>query len=212
MENQNQHLENLNEIRSIMERSTRFISLSGLSGVFAGIYAIIGAIPVVNIFGWGFDIHTFSRYAYDYNGAMNYSFFGWLLADAAVILILAIGTSVLLTIRKAKKNNQPYYDKSARRLLVNMFLPLAAGGIFCLLLVYHGGFSLVAPATLLFYGLALFNAGKYTLNDIRYLGLCEMLLGLVSSFYTGFGILFWIIGFGLLHILYGIIMYIKYER
>lgn len=212
MENQNQQLESLHEIRSIMERSTRFISLSGISGVFVGIFAIIGAMPVVYFFGFGFNIHRFYYYIFNSNGILNYPFIFWIFADAMMVLVLAIGTAVLLTIRKAKKTGQPYFDKTAKRLLVNLFVPLIAGGIFCLVLVYHRGFSLVAPATLLFYGLALFNAGKYTLNDIRYLGLCEIALGLVSSFYVGFGILFWIIGFGLLHIIYGIIMYFKYER
>jgi predicted lysophospholipase L1 biosynthesis ABC-type transport system permease subunit len=39
----NQHLEDIAEIRAMMERSTRFLSLSGLSGVFAGTFGLIAS-------------------------------------------------------------------------------------------------------------------------------------------------------------------------
>ena len=56
------------------------------------------------------------------------------------------------------------------------------------------------------------NASKYTLNDIRYLGLTEIFLGLVALVFLEYSLLFWAIGFGLVHIIYGIVMYYKYER
>jgi len=212
MNNQENHLETLSEIRSIMERSTKFISLSGLSGIFSGIFAILGAIPALIYFGYGIKAQNVYQYSRTADDLVNYPFFILFFGDALLILTLAISTAIFLTIRNARKNGQPYYDASAKRLLINLFIPLAAGGIFCIILMLHGHFGMVAPATLLFYGLALFNAGKYTLNDIRYLGLCEIILGLISSYYVGYGILFWIAGFGVLHIIYGTVMYFKYER
>jgi hypothetical protein len=212
MDKQYQHIETLNEIRSIMEKSTRFFSLSGLSGVFLGVYAILGAIPFIVLFGWCINFHEFYNYAINQNGSVNYTFYLFFFGDIFLMLFLAILTAVLMTTRRAKKKNQAYFDTSAKRLLINLFIPLATGGIFCLLLMYHNEFRFLAPVTLLFYGLALFNAGKYTLNDIRYLGLIEMALGLISSFFVSYSFLFWIIGFGLMHIIYGIVMYIKYEK
>ena len=100
----------------------------------------------------------------------------------------------------------------AKRVLFNMMIPLAAGGFFSIILFFHGEFGLIAPAMLIFYGLALFTTSKYTFSDIRVLGLVEIVLGLISSFFIGYGLLFWAIGFGLMHIIYGIILYIKYER
>jgi hypothetical protein len=58
----------------------------------------------------------------------------------------------------------------------------------------------------------LINASKYTFNDIRYLGFCEIILGLGAAVYVGYGLYFWALGFGILHIIYGAMMYYKYER
>ena len=60
-------------------------------------------------------------------------------------------------------------------------------------------------------GLALINGSKYTLSDIRYLGLCQVVLGCICIFVPAWGLTFWAIGFGGLHILYGIVMWNKYK-
>jgi hypothetical protein len=65
---------------------------------------------------------------------------------------------------------------------------------------------------LIFYGLALINASKYTYNDIRYLGISELLIGLCSTLFLGYGLFFWAAGFGLAHIVYGALMYFKYDK
>lgn len=205
MEEQKEHLQAINEIRSMMERSSRFISLSGLSGIFSGVFALIGAYFAFNV------INHFHRdyegYIYDIGG-MIFALF----ADAAIVLLASLFVGVVLTIRNSKKKGIKTWDSTAKRLLMNLAIPLFTGGMFCIILVYHGVFGLVAPATLIFYGLALLNASKYTLNDIRYLGMCEIALGLISSFYIGYGLYFWAFGFGVLHIVYGAVMYFKYER
>jgi hypothetical protein len=130
----------------------------------------------------------------------------------AVMLIVAISIGILLTLKKAKKKGQNMWGKTSQRLLLNLTMPLVAGGIFSLILIHHGLVGLIAPVTLLFYGLALLNASKYTLHDIRYLGICEIILGLIGSYFIGYGLLIWAIGFGLLHIVYGSAMYLKYDR
>lgn len=212
MENKNHHtLETLSEIRSLMEKSSRFISLSGLSGVFAGIYAIIGAS--VAYFKLNIDLNnTIDRtYIFD-NQGLKTDFLTFAIIDAGLVLGLALITGIYLTTRSAKKNNQNIWDKSAQRLLINILIPLTVGGVFCLALMYHELYALLAPAMLIFYGLALINASKYTLGDVRYLGVCEVILGLVSSFFIGYGLLFWTLGFGVMHIVYGIVMYFKYEK
>ena len=135
-----------------------------------------------------------------------------LIVIAVIVLILTFGAAIFFTSRKAKKKGQPVWNSSAKRLVVNLFIPLAAGGVFCLILLYHGIYGLIAPAMLLFYGLALLNASKYTLNDIKYLGISELTLGLIAAFWLQYSLLFWALGFGVLNIIYGISMYIKYER
>ncbi len=213
MDSQTKHLETLSEIRSLMERSSRFISLSGLSGVAAGIFALLGAAAVFLYL----DIAPFSGEKSHYVEAatiekwgMNYLTF--FLLDACLVLFLALSSGIFFTTRKAKKKGQKIWDSLTQRLLISMLIPLAAGGIFCLGLLYHGLFGLLAPTTLIFYGLACVNASKYTLTDIRYLGLLEILLGLIALFNVGYGLEFWAIGFGVLHIVYGLLMYNKYDR
>jgi hypothetical protein len=213
MDKRNEHLENLSEIRSLMERSSRFISLSGLSGVAAGIFALLGAAAVYLYL----DMIPFSHKKFYYVVAqtsnkwgMNYLEFFALVA--ATVLILAVSSGIFFTTRKAKQKGQNIFDKSTIRLLINLMIPLIVGGVFCMTLLRYGHFGLVAPSTLVFYGLALVNGSKYTLDDIRYLGYFEIILGLIAMNYMGFGLEFWAIGFGVLHIVYGAIMYYKYER
>ncbi len=213
----NKHIKDLQEIRSMMERSSRFISLSGLSGVFAGITALLGAFAVY-IREQGFfygEFHNNKRVYFRGNliyGAELTDFIVFLILVAAIALVVALTFGVLFTTRNARKKNLPYWDSTAKRMLVNLIIPLAAGGVFSLALLYHQQIYLVAPATLVFYGLALINASKYTLNDIRYLGISEIVLGLIAVFFAEYGMFFWAFGFGILHIVYGTTMYLKHER
>lgn len=207
-----EHLETLSEIRSLMERSSRFISLSGLSGIVAGTLALIGAAFVYVYLGT--TPFESSRYYYievplSTKWGMDYLTFFFV--DALVVLVLAIGAAAFFTTRKAKRKKQKIWDKLTYRLLYNLLLPLGVGGVFCLGLLKYGMFGLVAPATLIFYGLALINASKYTFTDIHYLGLCELALGMIALFNVGYGLEFWSIGFGVLHIVYGTLMYFKYD-
>lgn len=212
MNQEQDQLEAISEIRSLMERSSRFISLSGLSGVFAGIFALIGATAAYIYFNLSITTPRYYDYAINDKGESNINFYLFFLINAACVLIASIGVGSILTIRKAKLAKQAIWDNTAKRLLINLFIPLITGGLFCLILLFHGMVGLVAPVTLLFYGLALINASKYTLNDIRYLGICEIILGLIGSVYIGYGLIFWAVGFGILHIIYGTIMYFKYEK
>jgi hypothetical protein len=211
MNSTKEHLDTLHEIRNLMERSSRFISLSGLSGVFAGIYALIGAAAAY--YYLNLNIFKPSYYEYLYvNGQVNTDFVLFFLVDALLVLFAALATGILLTTRKAKKQGLPIWNNTSRRLLLNMAIPLVAGGLFCVALMYQRLFIMIAPATLIFYGLALINGSKYTLRDVHYLGLTEIVLGITGSFLLGYGLLIWTIGFGLMHIIYGTVMYYKYER
>lgn len=210
MENKNQHLEQLAEIRSMMEQSSRFISLSGLSGVFSGIVALVGALIVF----WRFKFRLFPHYEEVYNqyGQIKADYLLFLITVASVVLIIALFLGIFFTTQKAKKQGQKIWTSASKRMLTNLGIPLATGGLFSLALIYHHQAHLVGSATLIFYGLSLLNASKYTLNDIRFLGICEIILGLISAVITGYSLLFWAIGFGVLHIVYGLLMYNKYER
>jgi len=205
------YLKDLSEIKNMMNRSSRFISLSGLSGVFAGCYAIIGAVVAKLILSennsvYGDDYNSYS--AININSDLTQQLF----LIAIGVLIMAIGTAIFLTTRKARKNDQKIWDSTSKRLLANFFAPLTTGGIFCLVLLQYGIIGLIAPTMLIFYGLALIHASKYTFADLKGLGYANVILGLIATQFIGFGIYFWAVGFGLFHIIYGIWMHNKYDR
>lgn len=221
MNEQHEQLKAITEMRDLMNRSSRFLSLSGLAGVFAGIYALIGAAlawVLLDNFFFAFPFSSGDIRTGEYTvGSLldELWFFGAVKAlffVACGVLFMSLLTGWFFSRRKAKREGIPFWDQAASRALINLMIPLAAGGFFCIILFLHGIVGLIAPATLIFYGLALLNASKYTLNDIRYLGICEIILGLLASFFAGYGLIFWTIGFGVLHIVYGIVMWNKYER
>ncbi len=201
------HQQDLAQIRNMMEKSSRFISLSGISGIGAGIIALAGAVVAYYLFSTN-GISYFDGKRNIYSQELVNQF----IVLEMVILVLALATGIYFTIRKSKRNNLAVWNKTTKNLMKALFVPLATGGIFCLVLLCHGLFYLVAPATLIFYGLALINASKYTFGDIKNLGYAEIALGLISSFFVGYGLVSWAIGFGVLHIIYGIVMYRKYEN
>ena len=204
---QSDYKKDLSDIREMMEHSSRFISLSGLSGIFAGIYALAGAWIAYSLIE-----NKYVLYDGKLMGDISFDLVAYLGLDALIVLLLALATGIYFTTRKARKKGLRIWDKTTKRLLVNLSIPLVTGGFFCIVLLLRGVSGLVVPATLIFYGLALLNASKYTLNDVRYLGLTEIILGLVACFVEGYGLIVWAIGFGVMHILYGTIMYLKYEK
>ncbi|MCZ4408369.1 hypothetical protein O3Q51_06085 [Cryomorphaceae bacterium 1068] len=199
------YLQDLKDIKEIMNRSSRFISLSGLSGISAGIFALIGAY-------WAYVT------VYDGQDYMGYrvALLSWnvifqLLIIALVTITLGIGSGIYFTTRESKKRNEKIWDAQTKRLLINFAIPMITGGILCLILLVKGYVGVIAPLTLIFYGLALVNASKYTLPEVRSLGMLEVILGLFATYFIGYGLLFWAIGFGALHIIYGVSMHLKYK-
>ena len=208
MSNPQEQLNALSDIRKMMDRSSRFISLSGLSGVFAGITALIGAYlghqELAKYFKGDFGFGLDAEIELEAN----------LIKIGFSVLVIALAGGLLFTWRQSRKKQLKFWDRTAKNLLVNLAIPLAAGGFFiiALLLNHPNSIGLIGPACLLFYGLALINASKYTYSDIRFLGICEVILGTIAMFYIGYALYFWAFGFGILHIFYGLIMYFKYER
>jgi uncharacterized membrane protein YidH (DUF202 family) len=201
----------LASIRNLMERSSKFISLSGLSGVMAGVYALIGSAVAYRI------VYTRSGF-FGYRDVVvsnvdsHPATLIQLLLIALAVLIAAMGTGIILSYRKAKKRGESLWSPTTRSLLFNSAIPLVTGGIFMLILITRGYYGVVAPASLIFYGLAVISGSHYTFTDVKYLGILQIILGLLSALYPGYGLIFWALGFGVLHIIYGSLMYFKYDR
>lgn len=196
------YLKDLSEIKDLMNKSSRFISLSGLSGIMAGIYAIIGS-------------------AIAYYLVMNYSYgtlildgriFRLVLLDLILVALLSIITGIILTTKKVKKTNSKIWDATSKRLVINFLIPLVVGGLYILIILNQQKYGQAGALMLIFYGLALVNASKYSIGDIRYLGYIQLVLGLIGAMYPGYGFWLWVFGFGVMHIVYGTWMHFKYDR
>lgn len=207
MKEHQDYIQDIAEIRSMMERSTKFLSLSGLSGIMAGLYALAGA--------W------IAWYFYSFNPDEIYSTLDpgslstplpSIIILASVILIAALGTAVLLSRRNAKKEGKKVWAATSRRLLGTMAVPLVSGGIFLILLGAEGLVGLLAPVSMIFYGLAIYNGSKFTYQEMKFMGLIQIGLGLAGCWFVEYGVLLWAIGFGVVHIIYGIYMHFRYER
>lgn len=201
MKEQQDYIQDIAEIRSMMERSSKFLSLSGWAGILAGFYALIGAWIAYSIL----DFHP-DEIFYSYPDLTG------VILIAIGVLTLALVSAILDSKRKAQKRNEKVWNATSRRMLTNMSIPLFTGGFLIVILISKGLIGLIAPLTLVFYGLALFNAGFYTIKEVRIMGFVQMVLGLLNMAFISYGLLFWAIGFGLVHILYGIYMHYKYER
>ena len=203
--NKNKYLDDLKEIKDIMEKSTKFISLSGISGIIVGIIALVAAWVTYTTVYYEQDYFVYRKVILSSELVIR------ILLIAGITLFLSILTGILFTRKKARQNNQKLWDLHTRRLISSLMIPLGTGGILCLIILYQGFIGYLAPFTLIFYGLALVNASKFSLPEIKSLGLAEILLGLAGTFFIGYGLLLWAIGFGLLHIAYGIIMEVRYR-
>jgi hypothetical protein len=206
MDAQNESLQELQHIKKMMERSTKFSSLSGFSGIAAGTCALVGIWFVVrSIAGWQ------SSHISDPDAPLDELSNQLLLIAVATFIAAAISSSIFIYLR-CKKLDIPVLGRSARRVIINIAIPLFVGSLFIFRLATAGAYRLIPPACLIFYGLALVNASKYTLNEIRYLGFTELLIGIINLWFLGYGLIFWGIGFGLMHIIYGMIIWWKYEK
>lgn len=207
MDNDEKQLEAIQDIRKMMKESSKFLSLSGLAGVAAGSYALVGAYAANSLL----QTDPVAGYIADENPSALTLVFRLSMIGMAV-LTASVVTAYVLSAQKARRLNQVLFDHTSRKVFWSMAVPLAVGGVFCFSLLYHQEFLLLCPAMLLFYGMALLNSSKYTMPDIRYLALLQICLGLLAGFIPEYGLLIWSAGFGVLHIIYGLIMWSKYDR
>ena len=210
MENNKNYLDDLTEIRSIMERSSRFLSLSGYSGIFAGIFGILGGLVAY----WYFYHSEFllGGEVPHLTGQLADKIKWFLIMDGGIVLFLALISAIFFSWVEAKKRGVALWDSTTKRVLINLSIPLVSGGIFIIVLIYYSLLYFLVPVSLLFYGLGLLNAGNYTLSEVRYLGMAEIAAGILALFFMKYGIYFWILGFGIFHIIYGVVMYFKYDK
>lgn len=215
MEQKERLVTTIEDIKQMMEKSSRFISLSGLSGIAAGCCALAGATAayiIIQNAGYSPVDYTSGDVVINGRNLLANSVDAGLVIIAVLTFAAAFISAFLFTYMRCKRNNIPVWGPTSRRLTFSALVPMVAGGVFILKLLQSGNYAFAGPACLIFYGLAVLNGSKYTLEEVRYLGYAMLVLGLVNLFIPGMSIFFWAIGFGLLHIIYGTIMWVKYEK
>jgi len=198
--------DDIQSIKTLMERSSKFISLSGLSGILAGLYALGGTAVAY----WVLSDHYTGLVRGQ--GIHGFAIIFKLFLIALAVLVLSIVTGIFLTVRKGIKKGQSVWNPVSRNLLSTMLVPLVSGGLFIFILAFKGQHAYISASCLIFYGLALFSASHFTYDDIKWVGIIEIFLGLGAALFPGWGLWFWAMGFGIIHIIYGSIMYFKYDR
>ncbi|WP_149915089.1 hypothetical protein [Sphingobacterium cavernae] len=204
--NQKDLINQIGQIRSLMEKSSKFMSISGLSGVLIGSYALVGAF-VAYVLVYGFDSGFGYRDHYVNNGNIP-----TLVVIALSVLVVSIGTGYYMARQKAKKSGQSVWNPTSKALFKAMAVPLLTGGLLSLIFIYKGDYGMIASTMLIFYGLALSAASSFTFKELRWLGILDIILGLLALCLPGYGIYFWAVGFGILHIIYGLIVHQRYEK
>lgn len=204
---QQELIKEIGHIRALMEKSSKFMSISGLSGVLIGCYALIGAmLGYATVYGFKSTVAYRDFYLTD--DGILYK----LVLIAGLVLLLSVFTGWFMAKRKAEKAGQSIWNTTSRGLFVAMAIPLGTGGLLSLILLYKEYYGMIASTLLIFYGLALTSAGPFTFREVRWLGILQIVLGLIALCLPGYGIIFWSLGFGILHIIYGLIVHKRYER
>lgn len=201
MKEHQDYINDIAEIRSMMERSSKFLSLSGWAGILAGIYALVGAWIAYSVFEF------IPKEIFYSHGQLHQ-----VVLLAVGIFVLALLTAIFFSKRKANSKGESIWNATSKRLLLNISVPALTGGFLVLILVSKEMIGLAAPFLLIFYGLSLFVAGNYTIKEVKVLGIFQLFLGLINILFIEYGLFFWAIGFGVLHIFYGIYMHFSYER
>jgi len=205
--NQKDLIEEIGQIRSLMEKSSKFMSISGLSGVLIGSYALLGvALGYYIVYGFQSEFGYRDYYITDTGIIIK------LVIIASVVLLASIVTGVWMAKRKAKHLGQSIWNPTSKSLAMAMSVPLITGGLLSIILALKGFYGLIAAGMLIFYGLSLYAAGTFTFKELRWLGILDILLGLLALCLPGYGIWFWAFGFGILHIVYGLIVHQRYEK
>lgn len=204
--NQKDLINQIGQIRSLMEKSSKFMSISGLSGVLIGSYALVGAFVGYTLV-YGFDREWGYRDNY-----VNSSLVPTLIFIASAVLVVSVGTGYYMAKQKAKKSSQSVWNPTSKALFKAMAVPLLTGGILSFILLYKDNYEMIASTMLIFYGLALSAASSFTFKELRWLGVLDIILGLLALCLPGYGIYIWAVGFGVLHIIYGLIVHQRYEK
>jgi hypothetical protein len=179
-------LDNIRFIREAMERAGSFTSIPGWGGVGVGVTAIAAAFIAQQFLGRSLRM--------------------WLatwLAEAVVAAVIGFGTMAI----KARRSEAPFMSGAAKRFFVSYFAPLVAGAVVTFALVRVESYSAIPSTWLLLYGTAFVSSGAFSIRVIPMMGIAFMLIGALAALVPlGASNILLGVGFGGLHIIFGLII------
>ena len=200
-ENREKYIQDLADIKDMMHRSSKFTALSGLSGILAGVAGLVGGYFTYALLEVNQIKLQLNPTPIDEDISIQ------LLIIAASTLLTAKVFIFFFTSRRMRSNQESIMQKQTQRLMIHLFIPMLAGGLIIVKLLFNDLLGLSIAATLVFYGLGLINASKFTLDEMRSLGILQVLLGVLAVYFPAWSLIIWMVGFGLLHIAFGIYMH-----
>ncbi|MBC7797651.1 MAG: hypothetical protein H7Z37_12330 [Pyrinomonadaceae bacterium] len=176
--------DNLRFIRETMERSTAFTAVSGYGGALMGATAIGAAIIASQ--------QTSTKY--------------WLITWLAeAVLALAIG--VLAMWQKAKIIDAKLFSTPTRKFALGFAPPIFAGIALTIVFYKHNLNDLLPTVWLLIYGAAVMTGGMFSVKPIPIMGAMILSLGVISAISPPeYGNILMALGFGVLQIIFGVII------
>jgi len=174
----------------------KILSLMGWPGIYLGFVGTVGALVANSIVESPIGELEKLRF---------------LMIDAAVVGVLAVAAAAFLSARRLKRAGLSMWGSDSRGVVLELTVPLLTGAVFCYVLLLNRMYLAVPGSLLLFYGLALAAAAKFGHFEIRVLGVVEIALGFAALAFPVHALMYWAMGFGIAHILYGSLIYFKYE-
>ncbi len=183
-----QAMENLRYIREAMERSTSFTAVPGGGGILIGLTALIAAGLAETIPGehrwmvvWGWELP----------------------------LALFIGGVSMK--RKARQANLKLMTGPGRKFVLSLAPPLIAGALISFALARVDSVEVLPGIWLLLYGAGVVTGGAFSVRVVPVMGFCFMSIGAVALFVSpDYGNLLMASGFGITHIVFGVIIARRY--
>lgn len=125
---------------------------------------------------------------------------------AAAVVAVAVGAVAMA--RKARRSETPLFTGPARRFLLTLIPPLAAGAILTFALERGGRVDLLPGVWLLLYGTAVVTGGAMSVRPVLAMGALFMMLGAAAlASPSAWGTAYLAAGFGGLQILFGILIW-----
>ncbi len=203
----------LSDIRNMMERSQKVLFLEGTAGIVVAVWALLGAVAVsLVLYGtvsplWGATVNPIRQPDWDT--------FLIVAIICASVFCAAFMTVWLMSKHRASREGLDFsFDAGTRRLLGNFFTAMVTGGLVCLTPIFNDLWNLIPGFMLVFYGLAvvLISPIAFKISITKYLGYAEIVIGVAALAFSSFGMMFWTIGFCILHLIWGIWFKIWFDR